>query len=95
MEPTPSLSVRSASTTAEVVSPLDLALADQRPFDAWYEAMLPSVYAYLLHRCGRNAQTAEELTQETFVEAVRSRRTFEAPYPKITASTKGSGDTPS
>ena len=76
MEPRPSLSVRSASTTAEVVSPLDLALADQRAFDAWYEAMLPSVYGYLLHRCGRNAQTAEELTQETFVEAVRSRQTF-------------------
>jgi RNA polymerase sigma-70 factor (ECF subfamily) len=51
-------------------------LADQRAFDAWYEAMLPSVYGYLLHRCGRNTQTAEELTQETFVEAVRSRHTF-------------------
>ena len=76
MEPTPSLSVRSASTTPEVVSPLDLALADQRAFDAWYDSMLPSVYGYLLHRCGRNAQTAEELTQETFVEAVRSRHTF-------------------
>jgi RNA polymerase sigma-70 factor, ECF subfamily len=76
MEPTPSLSVRSGSTTAEVVSPLDLALADQRAFDAWYEAMLPNVYGYLLHRCGRNAGTAEELTQETFVEAVRSRQTF-------------------
>jgi len=76
MEPTPSLSVRSAPTTPEGASALDLALADQRAFDAWYAAMLPSVYGYLLHRCGRNAQTAEELTQETFVEAVRSRHTF-------------------
>lgn len=70
------MSVRSAAATAEGVSALDLALADQRAFDTWYEAMLPSVFGYLLHRCGRNAQTAEELTQETFVEAVRSRHTF-------------------
>ena len=76
MEPAPSLSVRSASTTREPVSSLEVALSDERAFDAWYAAMLPSVYGYLLHRCGRDAQTAEELTQETFVAAVRSRHTF-------------------
>jgi len=43
-------------------------------FREWYERSLPRVYGYLYNRCGRNSQTAEDLTQETFVEAVRSRR---------------------
>ncbi len=50
--------------------------ADEAAFRAWYERSLPRVYAYLFHRCGRNAELAEELTQQAFVEAVRSRRRF-------------------
>lgn len=69
------MSVRTAAE-AEGASALNTALSDQRAFDAWYESMLPHVYGYLLHRCGRNRQVAEELTQDTFLEAVRSRRTF-------------------
>jgi len=41
-------------------------------FREWYEATLPRVYGYLYSRCGRNAELAEELTQQTFIEAVRS-----------------------
>jgi RNA polymerase sigma-70 factor, ECF subfamily len=41
-------------------------------FRAWYEETLPRVYGYLFNRCGRNAELAEELTQETFFEALRS-----------------------
>jgi RNA polymerase sigma-70 factor (ECF subfamily) len=50
--------------------------ADEPAFRAWYERSLPRVYTYLFHRCGRNAELAEELTQQAFVEAVRSRRRF-------------------
>jgi RNA polymerase sigma-70 factor (ECF subfamily) len=45
--------------------------ADEPAFRAWYDRSLPAVYAYLFHRCGRNAELAEELTQQAFVEAVR------------------------
>jgi RNA polymerase sigma-70 factor (ECF subfamily) len=49
---------------------------DQTAFRSWYERSLPRVYQYLYHRCGRNPALAEELTQETFVSAVRSARSF-------------------
>ena len=50
--------------------------ADEAAFRAWYDRSLPSVYGYLFHRCGRNPELAEELTQQAFVEAVRGRRRF-------------------
>ena len=33
-------------------------------------------HGYLFHRCGRNSELAEELTQQAFVEAVRSHGRF-------------------
>jgi RNA polymerase sigma-70 factor (ECF subfamily) len=45
-------------------------------FRAWYDRSLPTVYRYLFHRCGRNPELAEELTQQAFVEAVRGRGRF-------------------
>ena len=47
--------------------------ADDAAFRAWYEESLPHVYRYLYNRCGRRSDVAEELSQETFLEAVRSR----------------------
>ena len=52
--------------------------ADELAFRAWYERTLPRVYAYLFHRCGRNPELAEELTQQAFVDAVRGRGRFRA-----------------
>lgn len=49
-------------------------ISDDIAFREWYEAALPRVYRYLYNRCGRRADVAEELTQEAFVEAVRSGR---------------------
>lgn len=51
--------------------------ADDLAFRGWYEAALPRVHAYLFHRCGRDPWLAEELTQQTFVEAVRGHRRFD------------------
>lgn len=47
-------------------------LTDDVAFRAWYDATLPRVYAYLYHRCGRDRALAEELTQQTFVDAIRT-----------------------
>jgi len=58
---------------------VDLAevFADDHAFRAWYDATLPRVYGYLFHRCGRDPALAEELTQQTYIEAVRSHRRFD------------------
>jgi RNA polymerase sigma-70 factor (ECF subfamily) len=51
-------------------------IADQGSFRAWYDQAAPRVYAYLLSRCGA-ATVAEELTQQTFIAAVRQASTFD------------------
>jgi RNA polymerase sigma-70 factor (ECF subfamily) len=60
--------------TADPVS-LEKLVADPVRFRAWYDEALPRVYRYLLTRCG-DQELAEEVTQEAFVEAIRSRRKF-------------------
>ena len=57
-------------------SDLNAVFANELAFRAWYERSLPRVYAYLFHRCGRNPELTEELTQQAFVEAIRSRKRF-------------------
>jgi RNA polymerase sigma-70 factor, ECF subfamily len=52
---------------------LDGVLADEDAFRAWYDAALPVVYGYLLARCGHDTALAEELTQQAFVDAIRSQ----------------------
>jgi RNA polymerase sigma-70 factor (ECF subfamily) len=47
-----------------------------------YERALPQVYGYLLDRCG-NAATAEDLTSETFLAAVRAAQRPGAPDPSV------------
>lgn len=51
--------------------------ADDLAFRAWYEVAVPRVHAYLFHRCGRDPWLAEELTQQTFVDALRAHRHFD------------------
>ncbi|MFN8622401.1 MAG: sigma-70 family RNA polymerase sigma factor [Chloroflexota bacterium] len=53
-------------------------------FRAWYEDAAPRVYAYLLGRCAGDAALAEELTQQTFVAAVRDRATFDGRADAVT-----------
>jgi RNA polymerase sigma-70 factor (ECF subfamily) len=55
-------------------------------FSAFYEAALPRVYGYFLHRCGGSVPVAEDLTQETFLAAVaelRRGREVRAPVPWV------------
>ena len=51
--------------------------ASEAEFRAFYEQALPRIYGYLHDRCGGDASVAEELTQQTFVAAVRERTHFD------------------
>jgi RNA polymerase sigma-70 factor (ECF subfamily) len=51
-------------------------VADEVAFRAWYDRTLPRVFRYVLVRCGDEA-LAEELTQQTFIEAVRHRHQYQ------------------
>jgi RNA polymerase sigma-70 factor (ECF subfamily) len=44
---------------------------DRGAFLAFYQEAVPEVYGYFLHRCG-DSTTAEDLTSETFLAAVRN-----------------------
>lgn len=57
---------------------------DEPRFRAWYQTALPSVYGYVFLRCGGIREVAEELTQEAFVEAVRSRDRFDGRSDPVT-----------
>jgi RNA polymerase sigma-70 factor, ECF subfamily len=50
---------------------------DEARFRDWYDATLPRVYRYLAARCAGDEALAEELTQQTFVEAIRRRDRFD------------------
>ena len=50
---------------------------DETRFRAWYDAVLPRVHRYLVARCAGDESLAEELTQQTFVEAIRNRSRFD------------------
>jgi RNA polymerase sigma-70 factor (ECF subfamily) len=51
-------------------------LSDERQFRTWYDQVAPRVYAYLVSRCS-SAVVAEELTQQTFIAAVRQAATYD------------------
>ena len=63
-------------TQRELPQTLDTLVQDPVAFRHWYDMVLPRVYRYLLARSG-DSWLAEELTQQTFVEAIRSRRKFD------------------
>ncbi|HMN99902.1 MAG TPA: RNA polymerase sigma factor [Miltoncostaeaceae bacterium] len=72
--------------TAPVADAGGEALAESAGFRRFYAEALPHVYGYFIHRCGGRAHVAEELTQETFVAAVRELRKgvrVEVPQPWI------------
>lgn len=50
--------------------------ATEAAFRAWYDVAMPRVYAYLFARLDANAALAEELTQQTFTEAIASKASF-------------------
>jgi RNA polymerase sigma-70 factor (ECF subfamily) len=76
-----------AGATAESRARVDAFLAlvaDERAFRAWYDEALSVVYAFVLYRTGGRSAIAMELTQETFVEAVRSAGRFDGRSAPVT-----------
>jgi RNA polymerase sigma-70 factor (ECF subfamily) len=67
------------------------ALTKPQAFRSFYKEALPVVYGYLLPRCGGNVAIAEDLTQDTFMAAVRWIRdggAVETPLPWIVGIAK-------
>lgn len=56
---------------------LDAAFNDEDRFRAWYDEVMPRVYRYLAVRCDGDPALSEELTQQTFVAALRDRSRFD------------------
>jgi RNA polymerase sigma-70 factor (ECF subfamily) len=69
---------------AERVACFRACLATEDAFRRFYDAALPRVYGYLLHRCRGDAALAEDLTQTTFGEAVRRRGTYDGRSDAVT-----------
>ena len=80
MEPRGSAERRNAERRNE----LDTIFADERTFREWYDLAARRVYAYLFGRCGGEASLAEELTQLTFIDAIRHRGTYDGRADAIT-----------
>lgn len=66
-----------STVASRIHGELEAAFVDEAAFRAWYDRVLPRVYAFLADRCGGPGALAEELTQQTFVEAVRHRAAFD------------------
>ena len=63
-----------------------LRLDDRAAFSAFYTDALPKVFGYFVTRCGNDRSVAEDLTQETFMAAVKELRKLQkvdAPLPWI------------
>jgi RNA polymerase sigma-70 factor (ECF subfamily) len=56
---------------------LERVFSDPALFDPWYRDAVVRVYRYLHGRCAGDPTLAEELTQETFLQAIRHRGTFQ------------------
>lgn len=57
---------------------------DERRFRAWYDTTLPVVLGFVYGRCAADAALAQDITQEAFVEAVRSRQSFDGRADPVT-----------
>jgi RNA polymerase sigma-70 factor, ECF subfamily len=76
--------VNVATSEAERTEQLAAAFADPTAFRRWYDDAVVRVYGYLHGRCGGDADLAEELTQQTFIQAVRHWRSFDGRSDTVT-----------
>lgn len=64
-------------STARNATELDLAFSSERAFRDWYDRTLPRVYGYVLGHTAGDTGLAEEITQQTFVDALRDHARFD------------------
>jgi RNA polymerase sigma-70 factor (ECF subfamily) len=76
--------VRVAASETERTQQLAAVFADPIAFRAWYEDAVVRVFAYVHGRCGGDPDLAEELTQQTFLQAVRHWRAFDGRSDSVT-----------
>jgi RNA polymerase sigma-70 factor (ECF subfamily) len=60
------------------------AFSDPVAFRRWYEDAVARVYAYLHPRCAGDPGLAEELTQQTFIQAIERQSTYEGRSSSVT-----------
>jgi RNA polymerase sigma-70 factor (ECF subfamily) len=60
------------------------AFGDAAAFRAWYDGAVGRVYGYLYGRCGGDIEVAEEITQQTFVQAIRHWQSFDGRSEPVT-----------
>ena len=53
-------------------------------FRAWYDDAVGRVYGYLFGRCGGDSEVAEEITQQTFLQAIRHWQSFDGRADAVT-----------
>jgi RNA polymerase sigma-70 factor, ECF subfamily len=58
--------------------------ADPIAFRRWYDDAVVRVYRYLYGRCGGDSDLAEDITQQTFVQAVRHRQSYDGRADSVT-----------
>lgn len=75
---------RSEPGNAERRTEFHAIFVDERRFRDWYDVAARRVYAYLFGRCGGEASLAEELTQLTFIDAIRHRETYDGRADSVT-----------
>ncbi len=68
----------SVGTTATAErNELEVAFSSEAAFRAWYDHVLPHVYGYVLAHSAGQVDLAQDVTQQTFVDAVRGYRSFD------------------
>jgi RNA polymerase sigma-70 factor, ECF subfamily len=72
------------ATTVDRTGEFDAVFASERAFRAWYEASLPRVYGYVMAHAAGERDLAEEITQATFVDAIRGHARFDGRADTVT-----------
>jgi RNA polymerase sigma-70 factor, ECF subfamily len=76
--------VSGPATASDRTEDLAEVFADPNAFRRWYDAAVVRVYGYLHSRCGGDVALAEELTQQTFIQAVRHWQSFDGRSDAVT-----------
>ena len=63
---------------------LEAAFENEAAFRAWYDRALPRVYGYVLGHVQGDRFLAEEITQQSFADAIRDHRSFDGRSDTVT-----------
>ena len=73
-----------ATAIDDRASELEAAFRTEAAFRAWYDRALPRVYGYVVGHVQGDRELAEEITQQTFTDAIRGYRRFQGGSDSIT-----------